>query len=65
MAVDTATKRYSMINYGAGDELFPVPVNGSTSGDRAQGLALYSGIDAGTPAVGTNVGAMLMMGIGG
>lgn len=65
MAVDTATKRYSMINYGAGDELFPVPVNGSTAGDRAQALALYSGIASGTPATGTNIGAMMMMGVGG
>lgn len=65
MAVDTATKRYSMINYGAGDELFPVPVNGSTAGDRAQGLALYSGIGADAPVTGTNSGAMMMMGVGG
>jgi hypothetical protein len=64
MAVDTATKRYSMINYGAGDELFPVPVNGSTAGDRAQGLALYSGINADSPPTITTTGQMMMLGVG-
>lgn len=65
MAVDTATKRYSMINFGAGDELGPVPVNGSTVGDRLHGLGLYSGLAADAPASGVNQGAMMMMGVGG
>lgn len=65
MAVDTGTKRYSMINFGTGDQLGPVPVNGSTVGDRLQGLDLYSGFGADAPVTGTNIGAMMMMGVGG
>lgn len=65
MAVDTGTKRYSMINFGTGDQLGPVPVNGSTVGDRLQGLDLYSGLGADAPVTGTNIGAMMMMGVGG
>lgn len=64
MAVDTGTKRYSMINFGAGDEQFPVPVNGVSAGDRAQLLALYSGISLEASA-STPGSRMMMMGMGG
>jgi hypothetical protein len=50
MAVDTATRRYSMINFGMGDDIFPVPVDGSTVGDRLHSLSLYSGIEGAAPS---------------
>ena len=64
MAVDTDTKRYSMINFGTGDQLGPVPVNGSTVGDRLQGLDLYSGFGADPPPVITSIGQQMMFGLG-
>lgn len=64
MAVDTATKRYSMINFSTGDQQFPVPVNGVAADDRAHLLALYSGISL-TVAASTPGSRMMMMGMGG
>lgn len=63
MAVDTATKRYSMINFGDGDRQFAVPDGTITTGDRQELLALYSGLAADAPAVG-GTGTMMMLGMG-
>lgn len=66
MAVDTATKRYSMINFGTdGSQMFSVPVNTVSITDRLTLLSLYEGLAADAPASGTSTGAMMMMGIGG
>ena len=62
MAVDTGTKRYAMVNFGAGDEMFPVPDNSLTAPDRHQFLSGYEPTAAG----GTlTYGQMMMMGLGG
>lgn len=64
MAVDTATKRYSMINFSAGDSMFPVPVNGVDAADRSHLLELYSGLAAAAPSVGSG-NRLMMTGMGG
>jgi hypothetical protein len=46
MAIDTASKRASILGFGSGD-LLPVPSGALEAGDRLTLLWLYSGIDAG------------------
>jgi hypothetical protein len=41
MAIDTATKRYAMINFGNGDEQYPVPDGTIAAVDRQHFLGLY------------------------
>lgn len=41
MAVDTATKRYAMVNFGNGDALYPVPDGTIAAVDRHHFLGLY------------------------
>lgn len=41
MAVDTATKRYAMVNFGENNVMFPPPDNGIADVDRAQLIGGY------------------------
>ena len=41
MAVDTATKRYAMINFGAADLMMPVPDGTVAAVDRSHFLGMY------------------------
>jgi hypothetical protein len=43
MAIDTAAKRASMLNFG-NDDLLPVPSGTFDQGDRQTFLSLYSGL---------------------
>lgn len=53
MAVDTAEKRYSMINFGDGTNIHLLPEvdGGIEADDRAHLLDLYSGIALAAPSV--------------
>lgn len=44
MAIDTATKRFSMMQFGHVLDVMPVPDGTIAAGDRAMFLKLYSGI---------------------
>lgn len=70
MAIDTAAKRLSMLNYGNGD-LLPKPSGAVDAGERATLLELYSGIGLSPPPTPTAIayrGGMrlgMWLGIGG
>lgn len=62
MAVDTATKRYAMVNFGAGDIMFPVPDSTLAAPDRHQ---LLDGYEETGAAPTLTYGLMMMSGLGG
>ena len=49
MAVDTATKRYAMINFGAADLMMPVPDGTVAAVDRSHFLGMYLAGGAAAP----------------
>lgn len=52
MAIDTATKRYSMIGFGAPTpRMLPIPDGTIAAADRAMLLYLYHGLTVGAAAV--------------
>lgn len=52
MAIDTAAKRYSMINLAHHHAILIIPDGTIGDADRAHLLGLYSGIALGEPTVG-------------
>ena len=57
MAIDTAKKRASMMNFGEDSIRLPIPSGSFDQGDRQTFLGLYSGI----LAIGSIVGGRGMM----
>lgn len=56
MAVDTAKKRFSMMNFSNGSSIpFAAPSGSVTGGDKQHLLDCYSGIAFNTPAGGGTV----------
>lgn len=51
MALNTATNRFSMLNFSSMDDALPVPNNDINQGDRQTFLTLYNAIAADPPTV--------------
>ena len=66
MAVDTAEKRFSMMNFGDGTTLHPLfEVDGAVDlDDRQHLLDCYSGIAFASTAVGLVAGTLPLLGVG-
>lgn len=67
MAIDTVTKRFSMVNLGGDNQVLPVPDASLTVKDRLLLVSLYSGIgDAESGGGGGIAGAgiAMMQGLG-
>ena len=65
MAVDTALKRFSMIQLGGPNQLLlPIPDNIFSPRDRAMLLLLYSGITLSGGAVERTASRLLLLGVG-
>lgn len=54
MAIDTATKRFSLIGFGENFNLHTIPQGSVNAGERATLMDLYSGIPLASPAIGGN-----------